>query len=95
MKIQAKAQKLRKFVKRIKQFSQNQMLANNSKKFFRNLDKEQTLVEKHLREKQQKHFGVPSWRKIEWTTIQQKWKTNQVSGNLNEQMENYNEAALQ
>ena len=60
MKIQAKAQKLRRFVKRRKQFSQNQMLANNSKKFFRNLDKEQTLVEKHLREKQQKYFGVPS-----------------------------------
>ena len=60
MKIQAKAQKLRRFVKRRKQFSQNQMLANNSKKFFRNLDKEQTLVEKHLREKQKKHLGVPS-----------------------------------
>ena len=29
MKIQAKAQKLRRFVKRGKQFSQNQMLANN------------------------------------------------------------------
>ena len=36
------------------------MFANNRKKFFRNLGKEQTLVEKHLREKQQKHFGVPS-----------------------------------
>ena len=60
MKIQAKAQKLRRFVKRRKQFSQNQMLANNSKKFFRSLDKEQTLVEKHLREKQKKHLGVPS-----------------------------------
>ena len=60
MKIQVKAQKLRRFVKRRKQFSQNQMLANNSKKFFRSLDKEQTLVEKHLREKQKKHLGVPS-----------------------------------
>ena len=45
MKIQAKAQKLRRYVKRRKQFRQNQMFANKRKNF-RNLGKEQTSVEK-------------------------------------------------
>ena len=92
MKIQAKAQKIRRYVRRRKQFSQNQVFANNRKQFFRNLGKEQTSAKKPPKKEAEEFF---SWRKIERTTIQQKWKTNQVSGNLNEQLENYNEAALQ
>lgn len=53
MKIQAKAQRIRRYVKRSKQFSQNQMFANDRKKFFRNLGKDQISVENHLRKKQQ------------------------------------------
>ena len=68
MRIQAKAQRIRRYVKRSKQFSQNKMFANNRKKFFRSLGKEQISVENHLRKKQLKHFGVPSWRTIESTT---------------------------
>ena len=37
MKIQAKAQRIRRHVKRSKQFSQNQMFANNKKKFVRRM----------------------------------------------------------
>ena len=71
MRIQAKAQRIGRYVKRSKQFSQNQMFAHNRIKFFRNLGKQQLSVEKHLRKKQLKHFGVPSWRTTESTTIQQ------------------------
>ena len=46
MKIQAKAQRIRRYVKRSKQFSQNQMFANDRKKFFRNLGKDQISAEK-------------------------------------------------
>ena len=49
MKIQAKAQRIWRHVKRSKQFSQNQMFANNKKKFVRNLGKEQMSVEKPLK----------------------------------------------
>ena len=46
MKIQAKAQRIRRYVKRSKQFSQKQMFANDMKKFFRNLGKDQISVKK-------------------------------------------------
>ena len=47
MKIQAKAQRIdQRYVKRSKQFSQNQMFANDRKKFLRNLGKDQISVEK-------------------------------------------------
>ena len=49
MKIEAKPQRIRRHVKRSKQFSQNQMFANNKKKFVRNLGKEQMSVEKPLK----------------------------------------------
>ena len=46
------------------------MFANNRKKFFGNLGKVQISVENHLRKRQQKHFGVTSWRSIESIAIQ-------------------------
>ena len=46
MKILAKAQTIRRYEKRSKQYKQNQMFANNGKKFFRNLGKEQLPVGK-------------------------------------------------
>ena len=71
MKIQAKAHQVRRYVKRSKQYKQNLMFANNRKTLFRNLGKDQILVEtNHQIKKQQKHFDVTSGRTIESTTIQ-------------------------
>ena len=71
MKIETKAQRIRRYVKRSKQYNQNQMFANNRKKLFRNLGKEQILVEKPPKKKETERFGVTYWRTIESTTIQQ------------------------
>ena len=61
MKIQAKAQRIRRHVKRSKQFSQNQMFANNKKKSSsETLVKNRCQLKNHLRKKQQKHVGVSS-----------------------------------
>ena len=60
MRIQAKAQRIRRYVTRSKQFSQNQMFANNRKKFFRNLGKEQISVEKPPKKEATETF----WRTI-------------------------------
>ena len=62
MKIQAKAQRIRRYVKRSKQFSQNQMFmfANDRKKFFRNLGKDQISVEKTPKKEATETF----WRNI-------------------------------
>ncbi|XP_073231990.1 uncharacterized protein [Porites lutea] len=60
MKIQAKAQRIRRYVKRSKQFSQNQMFANDRKKFFRNLGKDQISVEKPPKKEATETF----WRNI-------------------------------
>ena len=59
-KIQAKAQRIRRYVKRSKQFSQNQMFTNNRKKVFRNLGKEQISVEKPPKKEATEAF----WRNI-------------------------------
>ena len=71
MKIEAKAQRIRRYVKRSKQYNQNQMFANNRKKLFRNLSKEQILVEKPPKKEETETFGVTYWRTIESITIQQ------------------------
>ena len=60
MKIQGKAQRIRRYVKRSKQFSQNQMFTNNRKKVFRNLGKEQISVEKPPKKEATEAF----WRNI-------------------------------
>ena len=60
MRIQAKAQRIRRYVKRSKQFSQNQMFPNNRKKFFRSLGKEQISVEKPPKEEATETF----WRSV-------------------------------
>ena len=60
MKIQAKAQRIRRYVKRSKQYKQNLMLANNRKTFFRNLGKDQILVEKPPNKEATETF----WRNI-------------------------------
>ena len=60
MKILAKAQRIRRYEKRSKQFKQNQMFANNRKKFFRNLGKEQVPVEKPPKKEATETF----WRSI-------------------------------
>ena len=60
MRIQAKAQRIRRYAKRSKQFSQNQMFANNRKKFFRSLGKEQISVEKPPKKEATETF----WRTI-------------------------------
>ena len=59
MKILAKAQRIRRYEKRSKQYKQNQMFANNRKKFFRNLGKEQVPVEKPPKKEATQTF----WRK--------------------------------
>ena len=71
MRIQAKAQRIRRYVKRSKQFSQNQMLQTIEKSSSETLVKNRYQLKNHLRKKQLKHFGVPSWRTIESTTTQQ------------------------
>ena len=60
MKIQAKAQRIRRYVKRSKQCRQNQMFSNNRKTFFRNLGKDQILVEKPPNKEATETF----WRNI-------------------------------
>jgi len=60
MKILAKAQRIRRYEKRSKQCKQNQMFANNRKKFFRNLGKEQVPVEKPPKKEATETF----WRNI-------------------------------
>ena len=60
MKIQAKAQRIRRYVKRSKQYRQNQMFSNNRKTFFRNLGKAQLLVEKPPNKEATETF----WRNI-------------------------------
>ena len=60
MKILAKAQRIRRYEKRSKQYKQNQMFANNRKKFFRNLGKEQVPVEKPPKKEATETF----WRNI-------------------------------
>ena len=56
MKIQAKAQRIRRYVKTSKQYRQNQMFSNNRKTFFRNLGKDQILDEKPPNKKATKTF---------------------------------------
>ena len=77
MKIIAKAQRSRRHEKRSKQYKQNQMFANNTKKFFRNLAKEQVPVEKppkkeatetfwrHVLENDKEHNHSAEWIKRE------------------------------
>ena len=65
MKIEAIPQRVRRHVKRSKQFSQNQMFANIEKSSSETLVKNRCQLKNHLRKKQQKHVGVPSWRTIE------------------------------
>ena len=60
MKILAKAQTIRRYEKRSKQYKQNQMFANNGKKFFRNLGKEQLPVGKPPKKEATETF----WRNI-------------------------------
>ena len=60
MEILAKAQRIRRYEKRSKQYKQNQMFANNRKKFFRNLGKEQVPVEKPPKKEATETF----WRNI-------------------------------
>ena len=60
MRIQSKGQRIRRYVKRSKQFSQNQMFAKNRKRFFRSLGKEQISVEKPPKKDATKTF----WRTI-------------------------------
>ena len=60
MKIEAKPQRIRRRVKRSKQFSQNQMFANIEKSSSETLVKNRCQLKNHLRKKQQKHVGVPS-----------------------------------
>ena len=60
MRIQAKAQRIRRYVKRSKQFSQNQMFVNNRRKFFRSLGKEPISVEKPPKKEATETF----WRAI-------------------------------
>ena len=45
MKIQAKAQRLRRYDKRSKQYNQNRMFNKDRKKFYRSLGKEEIKVE--------------------------------------------------
>ena len=71
MKIQAKAQRIRRYGKRSKQFSQTGCLQTIGKGSSETLVKTRYQLKNHLRKKQQKHFGVTSWRTIESTTIQQ------------------------
>ena len=73
MKILAKAQRTRRYEKRIKKYKQNQMFANNRKKFFRNLGKKLVPVEKPPKKEATETliFGVTSWRMRESTTIRQ------------------------
>ena len=47
------------------------MFANNTKKLFRNLGKDQISVEKPPKKEETETFGVTYWRTIESTTIQQ------------------------
>ena len=54
MKIEAKPQRIRRHVKRSKQFSQNQMFANIEK------SSSETLVKNRCQLKNHKHVGVPS-----------------------------------
>ena len=60
MKILAKAQKTWRYERRSKQYKQNQMFANNRKKFFRNLGKEQVPLEKSPNKEETGIF----WRNI-------------------------------
>ena len=60
MKIQAKAQRIRRYVKRSKQYRKNQMFSNNRKTFFRNLSNDQILVEKPPNKEATETF----WRNI-------------------------------
>ena len=60
MKIEAIPQRIRRHVKRSKQFSQNQMFANIEKSSSETLVKNRCQLKNHLRKKQQKHVGVPS-----------------------------------
>ena len=59
-KIPAKAQRIRRYEKRSKQYKQNQMFASNRKKFSRNLGKEQVPVEKPPKREATETF----WRNI-------------------------------
>ena len=54
MKIEAKPQRIRRHLKRSKQFSQNQMFANIEK------SSSETLVKNRCQLKNHKHVGVPS-----------------------------------
>ena len=60
MKIQAKAQRIRRYVKRSKQYRKNQMFSNNRKTFLRNLSNDQILVEKPPNKEATETF----WRNI-------------------------------
>ena len=61
-KIEAESpnKRIRRYVKRSKYYKQNQMFANNRKEFFRNLGKEQILVEKPRKKEETETF----WRNM-------------------------------
>ena len=61
-KIEAESpnKRIRRYVKRSKYYKQNQMFANNRKELFRNLGKEQILVEKPRKKEETETF----WRNI-------------------------------
>ena len=61
-KIEAESpnKRIRRYVKRSKYYRQNQMFTNNRKEFFRNLGKEQILVEKPRKKEETETF----WRNI-------------------------------
>ena len=60
MKIQAKAQRLRRYDKRSKQYRQNRLFNKDRKKFYRSLGKEETPVENPPSKEQIEQF----WRGI-------------------------------
>lgn len=73
MKMQAKAQRLRRYTKRSKQFQQNKLFQENGKKFYRELNQKQKPVEeppsnfsietfwKGILEDEQKHNSEAKW----------------------------------
>ena len=69
--IQAKAQRIRRYVKEVNNSVKTGCLQTIGKSSLETLVKTKYQLKNHLRKKQQKHFGVTSWRTIESTTIQQ------------------------
>ena len=83
MKIQAKAQRIRRYVKRSKQYKKNLMFANNRKTFFRNLSKDKILVKKPPNKEATETFWCSTWESdreynhsAEWITREEQKYAN-------------------